>query len=245
LFWKTAWLKVVDEPSATPPPTGKQSGVTEDELLAATIKPETNSPEPLYVCQATQLYHATTLLPWWDFRQFWRDLRYRNVTLRRAARVLTLAVLRWTTTLGIGYRAALWVYNKAHLALNGFPAPVGDGLIPTGESTPTCDLALMPGDRVRVRTHAEIRQTINTGNKNRGMWYDHEMVKFSGHEYRVARRVDKIIDEVSGRMLLMKQPCVVLDGVWCTAEYTDSRLLCRRAVTTYWRELWLERVEPE
>jgi hypothetical protein len=42
----------------------------------------------------------------------------------------------------------------------------------------------------------------------------------------------------------MKHPCIVLDGVFCTAEYTSARLLCRRAVTTYWREGWLQPVQP-
>jgi hypothetical protein len=248
LFWKTPWLKVVDERTSEARALGGAvagAGVSEEALAAATVQRGTTSPEPIYVCQATQLYHATTLLPWWDFRQFWRDLRYGNATLRRAARVLTLASLRWARTLGVGYRIAVATYRKAHLKLNGFPAPEGEGLIPLGQPTPSCDLGLQPGERVRVRSHEEIRKTISTGNKNRGMWYDHEMVKFSGHEYRVSHRVDKIIDEVSGKMLLMKQPCVVLDKVWCTAEYTGSRLLCRRAVTTYWRENWLERVDEQ
>lgn len=247
LFWKTAWIKPVDG-AANPVSTGTQSpnnraGISEDQLLAATVKAGTDSPEPIYSCQATQLYHATSLLPWWDVRQFWRDIRYGNASIGRAARVLTVAFFRWLTTIGIGYRIAVWMYNKVHTALNGFPAPFGTGTIPKGQSTPACDLGIQPGELVRVKSHEEIKRTINTGSKNRGMWYDHEMVKFSGHEYRVARRVDKIIDEVSGKMLHMKQPCVVLDKVWCTAEYTHSRLMCRRAVTTYWRENWLERVE--
>jgi hypothetical protein len=249
LFWKTAWIKPVDRTKETIA-TGTSSadgraGISEDQLLAATVKAGTDSPEPIYSCQATQLYHATTLLPWWDVRQFWRDIRYGNASIGRAARVLTVAFFRWLTTIGIGYRIAVWMYNKVHTVLNGFPAPFGTGTVPMGQPTPTCNLGMQSGELVRVKSHEEIKQTINTGHKNRGMWYDHEMVKFSGHEYRVARRVDKIIDEVSGKMLLMKQPCIVLDKVWCTAEYTGGRLLCRRAVTTYWRENWLERVEDK
>ena len=241
LFWKTAWLKDVD--ATTGGEEKPVAGVSEDQLLAATVKRGTDSTEPIYVCQATQLYHATTLLPWWDVRQFWRDIRYGNVSMPRAARVLTVAMFRWMTTIGFGYKIAVWAYKKVHLALNGFPAPLGNGLIPRGEATPTCHLGLKPGELVHVRSHDEIKRTISTGNKNRGMWFDHEMVKFSGRTYRVARRVDRIIDEVSGKMLNMKEPCIVLENVWCTAEYTDSRLLCRRAVTTYWRENWLERAD--
>jgi hypothetical protein len=137
------------------------------------------------------------------------------------------------------------MYDRVHQRLNGFPAPQGTGVIPLGKPTPGCDIGLRPGELVRVKSHDEIKQTINVGHKNRGLWYDHEMVKFSGREYRVERRVDRIIDEVTGKMLVMKSPCIVLDKVWCTAEYTDGRLMCRRAVTTYWRENWLERVEEQ
>jgi hypothetical protein len=246
-FWKTAWIKPVGGETETGSdnsrPSGSSSGISTDQLQATTVIKGPNWPEPIYFCQATQLFDATSPLPWWDVRQFWRDIRYGNVTVGRAARVLTVAVFRWLTTIGIGYRISVWMYDKVHRALNGFPAPLGSGTIPMGQPTPGCDLGLKTGEWVRVKSHEEIRRTINTGGKNRGMWYDHEMVKFSGHEYRVSHRVDTIIDEVSGRMLHMKQPCIVLDKVWCTAEYTDRRLMCRRAVTTFWRENWLERVE--
>jgi hypothetical protein len=243
LFWKTAWIKPVSEKSSPKP--APAAGITEDQLLATTVKQGTDSPEPVYSCQATQLYHATKLQPWWDFRQFWRDIRFRNVTARRAARVLTVAFFRWLTTIGIAWRLTTWMYDRVHQRLNGFPAPQGTGVIPLGKPTPGCDIGLRPGELVRVKSHDEIKQTINVGHKNRGLWYDHEMVKFSGREYRVERRVDRIIDEVTGKMLVMKSPCIVLDKVWCTAEYTDGRLMCRRAVTTYWRENWLERVEEQ
>jgi hypothetical protein len=245
-FWKTAWIKSADGAAPVASPSQSTStGMTEDDLLATTVKQGTNSPEPIYSCQATQLYHATTLQPWWDLRQFWRDIRYGNARLGRAARVLTVAFFRWLTTVGIGYRIACWTYDLVHRLLNRFPAPQGTGSIPDGQPTPRGELSLQPGELVRVKSHEEIKKTISTGNKNRGLWYDHEMVKFSGHVYRVERRVDRIIDEVSGKMRPMKTPCIVLNNVWCTAEYTESRLLCPRAVTTYWRENWLERVGEE
>lgn len=239
LFWKTAWLKPIGSAPQLKP-AGK--GINEDQLLGATIKSDSGSPEPIYVCQATQLYHATELMPWWDLRQFWRDLRCRNASFKRAARVLTVAGFRFLTRAPVGYRLLMWLYDRVHRALNGFPAPVGTGSIPKGQPTPGKDEGISEGEVVRVRSHAEIKDTLNVSSKNRGMWFDHEMVKFCGKEYRVEGRVERIIDEVSGKMLYMKQPCIVLKGVHCTAEYTDGRLLCRRAVTTYWRENWLERV---
>ena len=243
IFWKTAWLKPAGQRTAAP--SASSNGFNEDKLLASTIKQGTQSAEPVYSCQATQLYHATTPLAGSDLSQFWRDWRYGNVSLVRASRVLLLAFLRsLPEKVPFGYNFSKSLYRKAHQFFNGFPAPEGVGEIPSGKPTPGCDIGLQVGEKVRVRSHTEIKRTINDAQKNRGMLFDHEMVKFCGKEYRVSGRVDRIIDEVSGKMLVMKSPCIVLDKVYCTAEYTDGRLLCPRAVTTYWRENWLERVEP-
>jgi hypothetical protein len=35
----------------------------------------------------------------------------------------------------------------------------------------------------------------------------------------------------------------MLEGVVCNAEYASCRLNCPRAIPSYWREIWLERVE--
>jgi hypothetical protein len=58
----------------------------------------------------------------------------------------------------------------------------------------------------------------------------------------VRRRVERIIDERTGRMLKLKNPCITLEGVACKAEYSNCRLVCPRAIPSYWREAWLERV---
>ena len=52
-------------------------------------------------------------------------------------------------------------------------------------------------------------------------------------------RVERIIDEPSGRMLDLKNPCIVLEDVICTGDY---HRLCPRGTYPYWREIWLERV---
>jgi hypothetical protein len=72
------------------------------------------------------------------------------------------------------------------------------------------------------------------------MSFDGEMLRYCGREARVLRRVERIIDEKSGRMLRLKNPCIVLDDVTCTGAYHRQ---CPRGIYTYWREIWLERVE--
>jgi len=34
---------------------------------------------------------------------------------------------------------------------------------------------------------------------------------------------------------------VILDDVWCRSRYSNRRLLCPRAIYSWWREAWLER----
>ena len=45
------------------------------------------------------------------------------------------------------------------------------------------------------------------------------MSRFCGRTAKVARRVDRIIDEKTGRMLTMKNPCIVLEGVVCEGAF--------------------------
>ena len=43
----------------------------------------------------------------------------------------------------------------------------------------------------------------------------------------------------------MKNPCIILEGGICQARYSDCRMLCPRAIYSFWREIWLERVEEK
>ena len=52
----------------------------------------------------------------------------------------------------------------------------------------------------------------------------------------------EIINEQTGEMMPMKNPCIMLEGVVCKAEYASCRLNCPRAIPSYWRESWLDRV---
>src|SRR5262249_26547100 len=87
--------------------------------------------------------------------------------------------------------------------------------------------------------------TIDTNNKNRGMYWGPEMVPYCGGVYRVLKRVNKIINEQTGRMQEMKTPCIILDSVICESRYSECRMFCPRSIYPYWREIWLERVTPE
>jgi hypothetical protein len=98
---------------------------------------------------------------------------------------------------------------------------------------------------VRVKSHDEILRTITEENKNRGMSWDAEMVPYCGGTYRVLTRVSQIVDERTGKMQTLKNPCIILDNVVCQAKYSGCRMFCPRSIYPYWREIWLERVTPE
>jgi hypothetical protein len=105
---------------------------------------------------------------------------------------------------------------------------------------------LKPGELVRVKSRSEIEATLDARGTNRGLWFDpEEMARHCGGTFRVRSSVTKIVDEMTGKMRVMKQPCIILEGVACQGEYARCRLNCPRAITSYWRELWLERVPTE
>jgi hypothetical protein len=107
------------------------------------------------------------------------------------------------------------------------------------QKTPNEALDLQPGELVRVKSKEEIVATLDTRNRNRGMSFDAEQLKYCGREARVLRRVNRIIDEPTGKMMELKNPCIILEDVICTSDY---HRLCPRGIYPYWREIWLERV---
>jgi hypothetical protein len=106
--------------------------------------------------------------------------------------------------------------------------------------TPVATLDLQPGELVRIKPKEEIIATLNEDLLNRGMGFEEEMARHCGQTARVQSRVDRVIDEKTGRMLTMKTPCIVLADLVCAGVYN---LNCPREFLPFWREIWLERVE--
>jgi hypothetical protein len=249
LFWKDAWLKSADDTGKRPiPPVvderGRPRGCTEDELIANTLLgsglPEE---EPRYACQATRLYDATEELACSDTRQYLYDVLTRNYSIPHVLRVLWLAFLkRWYPRVPRGYRFAKFIREWMHRWLMGREVPDFQGTIAVGEPTPTGRLDLKPGEMVRVKSKDEIVKTLDEKGRNRGLGFDVEMSPYCGRVFTVRRTVTKIVDELTGKMRHMKEPCITLQGVVCNAEYGECRLMCPRKIPPYWREIWLQRV---
>jgi hypothetical protein len=179
--------------------------------------------EDRYLCQATELARATRHLPAYDLRQFVRALwgeDTRAVDLLRAMAIFARDLLVWRVL-----RRPRWEWNL-------LPGTCG--------STPSVNLNLRPGERVRVKSKEEILATLDERGWNRGMEFSREMLDCCGKEYTVLRRVDRIIRDRSAKMVRI-QNTVLLEG----AVYKDLvRLAAPRSEFMYWRECWLERVAP-
>jgi hypothetical protein len=211
--------------------------------LSAKAPGQADVPDPVYVCQTTALFEATTLLPWWDVRQYVRDVTSGNHNAWHMIKLLVFAGYRRLVDLGYGYRLLVGFFNRWQGLRGGKPFPLGSGVIPDGKPTPSETLNLQVGEWVEIKPVADILQTITKNGFNRGMRYDMEMSKYCGERHRVEMRVDRLINEQTGKMMEMKSACIQLEDVYCRAECTEKRIGCPRASNTYWREIWLKRVD--
>jgi len=241
MFWREAWLKRADGgrasamPSAAPSRSAR-AGCTERHVERSAV---VDAAQNIYRCQITEMKNFTEPLRWWDVRQYVRDVVVNKVPVGTVARAFLFAGYRSLITLGIGYRWLVAFYEWVQRLRGGVPFPLRSG---TCDKTPTAVLGLEPGELVRVKSYPEILATLDRQNKNRGLWFDPELVKYCGGVYRVVKRVRRILDEPTGKMLEFSNPCIVLQDVFCTAETTQYRLFCPRNIWIYWREIWLERV---
>jgi hypothetical protein len=236
MYWKDAWLRKVDpaEPPVSPvAPAADGQARLLPLLTGASRGPVAEDGATVYRCQATELLRATPeRLPVRDVRQFVEDVRTGNVGVLWSLRSFLVMLYNRVQDYSNRYlpprlrirRGKYWGYLRGRA---------------TGK-TPTGTLGLQPGDTVRIKARQEIELTLNSDLLNRGMGFDAEMGRFCGRTARVARRVDQIIDERTGRMLHMKSPCIVLEDLVCEGAFNAS---CPRAITPYWREIWLDRID--
>jgi hypothetical protein len=226
LYWKEAWLRKVGpaEPPRTPDAADDAAAAELLERVQRSASIVGDEGAPRYRCQATQMGAASAPLSTSDPRPYFRELTSGNVTFRTFARVMS--------------RAA--VMQPLH-RLRWLPMPPLKG--PSSKSPSTPPLGLQPGEWVRVKTPDQIRETLTDRGANRGLWFDREMLAFAGRVFRVRARITRIIDERTGAMIELSSDCIVLEDVVCSGELSTGRFFCPRAIYSYWRECWLERVD--
>lgn len=106
-------------------------------------------------------------------------------------------------------------------------------------TVPACneELNLQPGEMVEVKSEQEIRQTLDEYGRHRGLLWMPGMARFCGKQYRVRKRVERIMLESTGQLRKIRNT-VLLDGVMCEDLYG-----CDRSCFHYWREAWLRRAQ--
>lgn len=161
-----------------------------------------------FVCQATELAKAPPLSKW-HVSQYWQDLCSGNVGPKNICHSLRYVLTVMTLPRGTAKRA-----------------------------TPCDDLKLQPGDLVQVRTKAEIMKTLDANYANRGLQFVPEMFHFCGKQFRVLQRIRTRIDPDTGKLMELKNACVLLEGVTCRG----GLVFCPRANYLFWREAWLKRI---
>jgi hypothetical protein len=224
IFWKEAWLSPMDADT-----TLTQNSDTGLKALRARLK--VKSDETHFFCQSTELSKATDSFPgrhkfWW-VRVPLREIRNGD---RSAAEVLKLFVL--------------WCWQKIRHTVNG------ETLRGPHKQTPSESLGLQPGELVRVKSRAQIVQTLDNNGRNRGMSPSPEMMRCCDGLAEVRYRVDRIIDERTGKMLEMRDT-VTLQNMRGNETLCEECLCidqlgdCPRGELMYWREIWLERVSSQ
>ena len=250
IFWKEDWLRPIPTDSAanlvllqTHASDPGADGCTESDVWSNAKTSDPRDGTANYHCQATQLPYATSDLSWWDLRQYLEDYFSGNVNLADLARGTMYSAYYNLSQVGVGlgrpmrwfYERICWLWGRSR-----FPRAAGD--IPNGQRTPVAELDLQPGELVRVKSHEEILRTVTVDGKNRGMSFDAEMVPYCGGTFRVLKRVSQIVDEKTGKLQTMKNPCIILNTVVCQGRYSGCRMFCPRSLYPFWREIWLERV---
>jgi hypothetical protein len=229
-------------PSRASPLDGS-GGCTEDRVHAATtyLAPDQGV---RYSCQATQLLESTTPLKWWDARQYVEAYRSGNDSVKAVLQGVVYLIYYYGTLarsprLGVASR---WVYDRFQTVWGGLPYPRKPGKIAAGLTAPRLDMDLKPGELVRIKSYEQILETLDSSAFNRGLSFDAELVPYCGKTFRVRTRIERFIDEKTGKMLKPRTPAVILDGVYCQSLYSGQRIFCPRRVFLWWREIWLERV---
>jgi hypothetical protein len=247
IYWKEAWLKRVEpantnsHPSPREPAASSAPHIDRARLTELTLRSDPpDSSEIYYRCQATDILKASESIPDGELSQYVRDVTSGNIGVMAVVRAFFLRLFQKTMRI-TGYRAHWWAYDFLHSLFGGTPYPYRRGTL---DKTPKETLDLQPGDLVQIKSYEEILKTLNKANRNRGLFFDAEMVPYCGSTRRVRARVERIIDERSGKMRLLPGECLILEGAVCEAKYSERRLFCPRGIYPFWREIWLKRVEP-
>lgn len=234
IFWKEGWLKRADGDGQAPAaPAPAETLATLETLQRETRPPGAGLDEEIFSCQNTAIPEAApTHIPGWDVRQYVQDVTSGNARPLPVLRGLLIHLFNKFQWANRRFLPRLLLIN------GGRSYPHIDGQL--DGKTPKETLDLRPGELVEVKSKEEIFATLDRTGHNRGLRFDIEMLRYCGKRARVQRRVNRLIDEKTGKMVHIRGDCIVLDGFICAADFHQN---CPRGIEEYWREIWLRRVQ--
>jgi hypothetical protein len=244
IFWKESWLRRIDPDTLA---SSTRVNQNDNKLLFDLTSRNTKKnflsdclPVENYRCQATELNEASTPLSVWDPRPYVREFTSGNVSFERFFRISMRAFIETTLYKLRRIRHRLTVGSSG-------PSYIWAHLPGTRKGpAPSERLGLKAGDCVQVKTREEIAATLTPDSKDRGMWFDREMLPYCGGTYQIRKRVERIIYDRTSRMIeFKKHDCLILEGVVCSGDLSLHRYLCPRHCYPYWRESWLRRINGE
>jgi len=101
--------------------------------------------------------------------------------------------------------------------------------------------SLKIGDWVRVRSKEEIEVTLDRWSELKGCAFLEEMWEYCGSTQRVLQVMERFLDERDYKVKKVKG-VALLAGVICRGTPVFGR--CDRCCHLFWRQEWLERIEP-
>jgi hypothetical protein len=230
IYWKEAWLRPAEAASLlVDPRTDPRYHELARQAARGAVAPNSTPDEPRYRCQATELLRAGKQIGYWSPRSLIREVQAGNVTILRFIRVMSrVLVEEIARKLGL---VTLLPYRPEELKGQKSAMPQLHGL--------------KPGDLVQIRGSREIGRTLNENGTHRGLWFDREMKVHCGRTARVKTKVERFIDEGSGKMIELASDAYILDDVVCEGDRSSGRWLCPRAIYPWWRETWLQPLDAE
>lgn len=226
IFWKEAWLEKIDPQNTEARPINPDDLAELERLVTANARRSDPNGQAIFFCQITEANHASQQQPPWFPSQYVRELSYGNIGigefLTTAARAVYFKILKKLRRSGL-------------LPLE---LPVSDRESQIAEP-------LQPGDWVEVKSFEEIARTLDARAKNRGLSFGNEMLPAIGKKFRILGRLERIVDEKTGRMIELKNDCYILDGFYCKGDRSPGRWFCPRGVYAYWRGVWLRRIPAD
>ena len=209
LFWKEQWLERLGEREAK---LDRTHGT-----LSGNCRMRCGLHTGASLCQSASLIHISSPLRWWTLKQYVHDLDCGNARPHQLAFALSFGALN-----------RLWRLCSKH----EYRQLIGQEAL-----TPTDSLRLRSGEWVRVKCAREIRCTLDTNGRNRGLQFMPEMRSFCGRRLQVHRPVRTFISDVTGKVHSMANTVTLANAVCDGAR----RRNCPRGCYFLWREVWLRR----